>query len=201
MFTYLSSKLKLELDITVAGNPAFDAARGTKNRMKRDAQAQGCGTLEHQRDPIPVEVLEVLLQGGTINIYQPFPLVAGFYILFTITFMCRVGEEMFNLRHKDIHLHYNEQGEVEYMTYHPSTPLKMTNGVTPSSNKAIYLYKQAAAVPSENPNVCLIRFYQEILKHLDMLNPSDKPHQRIFQSLKQTIQTIFRNTQQEKLRC
>ena len=71
------------------------------------------------------------------------------------------------------------------MTYHPSAPLKMTNGITPSSNKASYLYKYAAAVPSENPNVCLIRFYQEILKHLDMLNPSDKPNQKIFQSLNQ----------------
>ena len=107
VFTYLSSKLKLDLDITVAGNPAFDAARGTKNRMKRDAQALGYGTLDHQRDPVPVDVLEVLLKGWTINICQPFPLVAGFYVLFTITFMCRVGQEMFNLRRKDIHLHFN----------------------------------------------------------------------------------------------
>ena len=186
VWSMLSSSLKEELGIFSSTNEHFRICRETKNTLKRDSQARGYGQLAHQKQPIQVEVLEVLFHSGVLNLYQPFPLIAGFFSLFTLTFLPRVGEEMFSLKRKDLVFVKDAEGKIVSMLYCPTSALKMNNGVAPSSERASRLLKSAVALPCpENTSVCLISYTLEIFRHLDMLPCTDRGEQRIFHRLVQ----------------
>ena len=102
VWSYLSTQLKLILNVTVAGNPKFDMSRQTKNTYTREARSLGYGNLAHQKKDIGVAAVEVILHSGVLHMNQPFPLIGLFFVLVTITFNPRIRTEMYNMRRGDL---------------------------------------------------------------------------------------------------
>ena len=188
VWTYISTKLFMELGVKVAGNPKFDSARGTKARICKYAKEEyNLGNHAHQAVELGRAVINALLLSDTLNEYQPFPLVALTYIQIVLIFMPRVRKEAYNLKRGDFQFKYDKNGNPLCILYCPMGPLKKNQGMNPSTNKASFLLKRAAALPCPSmPKFCLFNLFKILFSHLDRLPfTGDRKNQRLWYKLRQ----------------
>ena len=158
--------LWMELGVKVASNPAFNGARETKKTIMKDAKQNfQLGNLVHQASPLSRAQVNLLLHSDTLNLYQPFPLYADFFVNFSLTCLPRIREELYNIKRGELIFKYDEKGNPLCMFYVPFSSLKCNQGdLASTSNRASFLFKRACCLPCpQEPKLCMFRLVSSVL--------------------------------------
>ena len=162
--------------------PEFQAARNTKCAYMRKAKlVPGLGELASQPMPLSRAQLSFLLYSDQLCFSTPWGLTWLFYIQFTIYFLPRVKEEVWNARRGDFRRVFNPDGSLKGIIYAPMGSLKRDQG-NKTALKSAGAFKRPCVLPCvTEPKLCFARALDEMEKQLDMMPwEGDRKLQRIF---------------------
>ena len=151
----------------------------------------GQGKLAFQATPFSMAEMNLMLQSGHLDLYEPRGLITLAMVLIATTLNVRIVGEMRAIKFCDFSYVYNPDGTLAYLMYAPDTTKKDKGDRTTTAAAKAFKRPLALRVGDGNNKYDLANILSHLRHHIDMLNmPEETDTLTLFWEMKNKMQKI-----------